>query len=54
MLITVPISSSIGNAIGIGMITFVVIKVFTGKAKEVHWLTYLISVIFLIKFFAVV
>ena len=54
MLITVPISSSIGNAIGIGMITFVVIKVFTGKAKEVHWLTYLISLIFLVKFFAVV
>ena len=54
MLITVPISSSIGNAIGIGMITYTVIKAFTGRAKEVHWLTYLISVIFLVKFFLVV
>lgn len=54
MLITIPISSSIGNAIGIAMISYTVIKMFTGKAKEVHWLTYVISVIFLLKFFLVV
>lgn len=54
MLITVPISSSIGNAIGIAMIAFTVIKIGTGKAKEVHWLTYLVSAIFLVKFFLVV
>lgn len=54
MLITVPISSSIGNAIGIAMIAFTIIKVGTGKAKEVHWLTYLVSAIFLVKFFLVV
>ena len=54
MLITIPISSSIGNAIGIAMISFTVIKVFSGKAKEVHWLTYLVSLIFLVKFFLIV
>ena len=54
MLITVPISSSIGNAIGIAMITFTVIKLFTGRGKEVHWLTYGISVLFILKFFLVV
>lgn len=53
MLITIPISSSIGNAIGIAMISFTVIKVFSGKAKEVHWLTYLVSAIFLVKFFLI-
>jgi len=51
MMIAMPISSSIGNAIGIGLITYAVIKIFTGKAKEVSVLTYVISVIFLIKFF---
>ena len=35
MLITIPISSSIGNAIGIAMIAYTVIKCGTGKAKEV-------------------
>ena len=54
MLITIPISSSIGNAIGIAMIAFTVIKCGTGKAKEVHWLTYLVSAIFLLKFFLIV
>ncbi len=53
MLITIPISSSIGNAIGIAMIAYTVIKVFTGRAKEVHWLTYVLSVIFCVKFFLI-
>ena len=54
MMIAMPVSSSIGHAIGLGMISFTVIKVFTGKAKEVSALTYVISAIFLIKFFLAV
>ena len=54
MLLAMPISGSIGHAIGLGLISYTVIKVFTGKAKEVSILTYVISLIFLIKFFLVV
>ncbi len=54
MIIAVPISGSIGHGIGIGLISYTVMKVFTGKAKEVSVLTYVISAIFLIKFFLVV
>ena len=54
MLITIPISSSIGNAIGIAMIAYTVIKCGTGKAKEVPVLTYLVTAIFLVKFFLIV
>ena len=54
MLIGMPISGSIGHAIGLGMISDTVIKLFSGKGKEVSVLTYVISVLFLIKFFAVV
>lgn len=54
MLLTMPISGSIGHGIGLALITYTVIKVFSGKAKEVSALTYVISVLFLIKFFAVV
>lgn len=53
MLLAMPISGSIGHAIGIGLITYTVIKVFTGKAKDVSVLTYVISALFLIKFFLV-
>ncbi len=54
MLIAMPISSSIGHAIGLGLISYTVIKVFTGKAKDVSVLTYIISLLFLIKFFLIV
>ncbi|MFG6352107.1 MAG: NCS2 family permease [Oscillospiraceae bacterium] len=54
MLIAMPISSSIGHAIGIGLISYTVIKVFSGKAKDVSVLTYVISALFLIKFFLIV
>ena len=40
MLIAMPISSSIGHAIGLGLISYTVIKVFTGKFKDVSVLTY--------------
>lgn len=53
MLIAMPISSSIGHGIGIGLIAYTVIKVFTGKVKDVSVLTYVLSAIFLIKFFLV-
>lgn len=54
MMIAMPISGSIGHAIGLGLITYTVIKVFTGKAKDVSVLTYVLSLIFLLKFFIVV
>ena len=54
MLIGMPVSGSIGHAIGLGMISYTVIKLFSGKGKEVSVLTYVISVLFLIKFFVVV
>lgn len=53
MLIAMPISGSIGHGIGLGLISYTVIKVFTGKAKEVSVLTYIISLLFMVKFFLV-
>jgi AGZA family xanthine/uracil permease-like MFS transporter len=51
MLIGMPISSSIGHAIGLGLISYTVIKVLTGKFKDVSIITYIISALFLVKFF---
>ena len=53
MLIAMPVSSSIGHAIGLGLISYTVIKVFSGKFKDVSVLTYIISLLFLVKFFVV-
>ena len=54
MLIAMPISSSIGHGIGLALITYVVIKLFTGKAKDISVLTYVLAAIFLVKFFLTV
>ena len=54
MLIAMPISGSIGHGIGLALICYTVIKLCTGKAKEVSALTYILSLIFLVKFFAAI
>ena len=54
MLIAMPVSSSIGHAIGLGLISYTVLKVLTGRGKHVSTLTYVISVLFLVKFFLAV
>lgn len=54
MLIGMPVSGSIGHAIGIGLISYTIMKIFGGKAKEVSVLTYAISILFLVKFFLAV
>lgn len=54
MLIAMPVTGSIGHGIGLGMITYTVMKLLMGKGKDVSVLTYVISILFLVKFFAVV
>ena len=54
MLLAMPISGSIGHGIGLGMISYTAIRLMQGKGKEVSVLTYVISAMFIIKFFVIV
>ena len=51
MLLAMPISGSIGHGIGLALISYTVIYLFTGRAKEISALTFLLSAVFLLKFF---
>lgn len=51
MILGMPISGSIGHGIGLGLITYTIICLVKGEAKKVSLLTYIISLLFLIKFF---
>ena len=51
MLLAMPVSGSIGHGIGLALICYTIIKLCTGKAKEVSVLTYILSIIFIVKFF---
>ncbi|MBO4928208.1 MAG: NCS2 family permease [Clostridiales bacterium] len=51
MLLAMPISGSIGHGIGLALISYTIIKLCTGKVKDVSALTAVLSLIFLLKFF---
>ncbi len=49
-MIAMPLTYSISNGIALGFIVYPVIKLFTGKGKDVHWLVYLLGVVFVFYF----
>lgn len=51
-ILTIPLTYSIARGIGYGFISYVLMKVFTGKAKEVHPLLYVVSLLFIYSFLA--
>ncbi|MCR4805534.1 MAG: NCS2 family permease, partial [Clostridia bacterium] len=51
MLLAMPVSGSIGHGIGLALISYTALMLSTGRAKEVSALTYVLSAIFLVKFF---
>jgi AGZA family xanthine/uracil permease-like MFS transporter len=50
-LIMMPLTYSIADGIAFGMMSYVIIKVASGKAKDIHIATYIISALFILKFF---
>lgn len=50
-IVMMPLSYSIAEGIVFGMISYVVLKTITGKSKDVSPLLYVLSVLFIVKFF---
>jgi AGZA family xanthine/uracil permease-like MFS transporter len=42
-----PFTYSITNGVGAGFVSYTAIKVMQGKAREVHWLLYVVTAVFL-------
>ncbi|MCD7032687.1 NCS2 family permease [Metabacillus sp. GX 13764] len=49
VILTMPLTSSIATGISLGFISYPILKIFRGKAKEVHFFVYLFAVLFLIQ-----
>jgi AGZA family xanthine/uracil permease-like MFS transporter len=49
-VVMMPFTSSIANGIAAGFIFFVLIKIFVGKAKEIHPIMFIFSALFVLKF----
>ena len=52
-MIAMPLTYSITNGIGFGFILFVLMSLFTGAARKVHWLMYLCAFAFVLYFLSV-
>jgi AGZA family xanthine/uracil permease-like MFS transporter len=48
--LAMPFTYSIANGLAFGFITYAVLKLFTGRAKEAHWMVWVIGGTFLFKF----
>jgi adenine/guanine/hypoxanthine permease len=49
-LITMPLAVSITDGIAFGFIAFAILKLATGRARELDWLGYVFAVLFLIRY----
>jgi AGZA family xanthine/uracil permease-like MFS transporter len=49
-VITIPLSYSIANGLAIGFIFYTLLKVLRGEFREVSWLVYLLTVLFMARF----
>ena len=49
-IVLMPFTYSISNGIGAGLITYVVVKIFKGKARQVHPLMYGVAALFVLYF----
>jgi len=50
IILGIPLSVSIHNGLAMGFITYPIIKLLSGKGKEVSWLVYLVALIFLLRY----
>ncbi|MEG1459608.1 MAG: NCS2 family permease, partial [Acetivibrio sp.] len=49
-IVFMPFTYSIANGVAMGLITYCLIKLFTGKAKEIKPLTAAVAFIFIIRY----
>jgi len=49
-VVGMPLTYSIATGMGLGFISYTIVKLFTGKYKEIHWMMYIIAAAFAINF----
>jgi AGZA family xanthine/uracil permease-like MFS transporter len=49
-IVMIPLTYSIANGLAFGFIAYVLIRLLTGRWRDVHWLVYVLAVLFVIRF----
>ena len=50
LILTIPLTFSIATGLAFGIVMYTVLRVAGGKAQQVHWATYLLTVLFVARF----
>ena len=50
MILGIPLSYNIHDGLAIGFIAYPIIKVFSGRGKEVNWLLYVVALLFILRY----
>jgi AGZA family xanthine/uracil permease-like MFS transporter len=53
IIVGIPFSYSIADGLALGFISYAIVKAFSGRAREISWLTYLLASVLVIYFFFV-
>jgi AGZA family xanthine/uracil permease-like MFS transporter len=53
-MVMMPLAVSITDGIAFGFISYALLKLASGRAREAHWLIYLFAVLFLIRYIALI
>jgi AGZA family xanthine/uracil permease-like MFS transporter len=49
-MIAIPLTFSIANGLAFGFIAYTVLKVLTGRFREVNWMVYALTALFMVRF----
>lgn len=49
-VVFMPFTYSIANGVAVGLIMYCIIKLFTGKANDIKVLTWIISIVFILRY----
>jgi AGZA family xanthine/uracil permease-like MFS transporter len=49
-VVTIPLTFSVANGLAIGFISYTLIRVFSGRYRDISWLVYALTIIFIARF----
>ena len=50
IIIGIPLSYSIADGLALGFISYAIIKAFSGRSREINWLTYVLAIVLVFYF----
>ena len=50
-MMTIPLTFSIANGLAFGFTAYTLLKILRGEFREVNWLVYVLTALFVVRFF---